>query len=113
MTETPGERGGPRLDLRALDVGENGPRTDAVMRAVLERITTRASRPEWAAWMARAQRGLAAVAAVLLLLAGTLVFAQRRRDTGVDLTATIETWALSSHVPTNGELLTTYQGYRR
>ena len=113
MTETPGKRGQPRLDLRALDLGENHSRADAVMRAVLERITTRASQPEWQEWMARTQRGLAAAAAGLLLLAGALVFAERRRDTGVELTELIETWVISSHVPTNGELLSAYQGYRQ
>lgn len=113
MTETRGERGGPRLDLRALDLDENRPRADAIMRAVLEQIAPGIDQPEWWAWMARAQRGLAAAAAVLLLLAGALVFAERRSETGVDPTELIETWAASSHVPTNAELLSAYLGYRQ
>lgn len=113
MTERRVDRDRARLDLRALDVGDSRARADAVIQTVLGQITARASQPGWMAWMPRAQRGLAAAAAILLFLAGAVVLAEGRADPGADVTALIATWALSSHVPTNGELLTAYQGYRR
>ena len=113
MTERPDDSGGPRLDLRALDIADNRTRADAVMRAVLEQITARRSQPEWLAWMPRAQRSLAAAAAILLLLAGAVVLAEGRGNPGADVADLMATWASSGHVPTNGELLAAYQGYRQ
>jgi hypothetical protein len=113
MTEETDDGHRERLDLRALDVGPIPLREDATVQGVLARITTRSIQPEWQSWMVPAQRGLAAAAAVFILLAGAMVFLQRGPTTGTDATALIESWVATGQVPTNGELLTAYMGYRR
>ncbi len=104
---------GGMLDLRALDAGPIPSREDATVHAVLARITTRSIQPEWHSWMVPAQRGLAAAAAVFILLAGAAVFLRREPETGTDVTLLLEAWVTTGQVPTNGELLAAYKGYRR
>ena len=113
MTEDHNDRPLARLDLRALDVAEDPARSDRMVQAVLERVTTPRARPveSWE-WMVRVQRRAAAVAAVLLLVAGAILFTGREtRSDG--LNQLIEEWVISNHVPTNGELLVAYKGYSR
>lgn len=107
------KRAESRLDLRALDASGDADREDAVIRAVLTRISEREPRSEWPVWIARAQRGLAAAAAVLLLLAGASFFSAREVSAPADAVELIQAWAASSHVPTNGELLAAFEGYRQ
>lgn len=113
MTDGIGDRDAERLDLRELDLVADRSREDAAVQAVLARITARPIQQEWWAWMARAQRGLAAAAVVFVLLAASLVLTGRGSDTQGDLATLIESWVTSGQVPTNGELLTAYQGYRQ
>ena len=113
MTESTGDRDSERLDLRALDIAVSSAREDATMQAVLARITPRSIQPEWWVWMSRAQRGLAAAAVIFVLLAGAAILSGRDTDTGGDVTALIEAWVASGEVPSNGELLTAYKGYRQ
>jgi hypothetical protein len=102
-----------RLDLRVLDIADDALRHNEIARAVMGRITTiRPLRADWWLSLLGAQRRLAAVAAVLLLVAGAVLFADRQTR-GDGLTELIEDWAKSSHIPTNGELLAAYQGYSR
>jgi hypothetical protein len=113
MTENRERRAESRLDLRALDVADDVTRKDAVIQAALKQISTRARYAEWPDWMIRAQRGLAAAAAVLLLLAGAVVLTQSDQGAPLDPAELIQQWARSSHIPTNGELLSAYMGYRQ
>ncbi len=113
MTENLERRAESRLDLRALDVTDDLAREDAVIQAALRQISTRARDAEWPDWMIRAQRGLAAAAAVLLLVAGAVVLAQSDQSDPADPAELIQQWARSSHIPTNGELLSAYMGYRQ
>jgi hypothetical protein len=113
MTENRERRAESRLDLRALDVTDDLAREDAVILAASRRISTRAHDAEWPDWMTRAQRGLAAAAAVLLLMAGAVVLAQSDQSAPADPAELIQHWARSSHIPTNGELLSAYMGYRQ
>jgi hypothetical protein len=113
MTDWKGDSGSERLDLRALDAGASASREDAIIQAALARITTRSVQPQWHVWMATAQRGLAAAALVSILLAGAMVFSRHGTGTRVDGTELIESWVASGQVPTNGELLAAYMGYRR
>lgn len=103
-----------RLDLRLLDAGDDPGRQEAVIQAVLARLTTtdEADRMRWTT-MARVQRVLVAVAALWLLAAGLVVFGDRGGTAGTNVTAVVETWARSSHVPTNAELLVAFKGYHR
>lgn len=113
MTENRERRVESRLDLRALDVGEDVAREDAVIQAALRRISTRARDAEWPDWLTRAQRGVAAAAAVLLLLAGAVLLTQSEPHAPTDPAELLQHWARSSHIPTNGELLSAYMGYRQ
>ena len=112
MTEKMDDRDRGRLDLRALDVGSSASHEDAVIHAVLARIATRSMQPEWHSWMVPAQRGLAAATVVFVLLAGAVVLS-RRGPEETDGTTLIESWVAAGQVPTNGELLAAYMGYRR
>ena len=49
----------------------------------------------------------------LFLLAGAAVFLRREPETGTDVTLLLEAWVTTGQVPTNGELLAAYKGYRR
>lgn len=111
MTESRSDHEGSRLDLRLLDVGDEQARADEVMRAVMERIARGATEPDWLVGLVRARRALATVAAILLLIAGAFVMRESGTDTGIELAEQIESWALTRHAPTNGELLAAYKGY--
>jgi hypothetical protein len=103
MTEDRREPG--RIDLRDLDGPADPRQADRVIGAALARARLGASdgwpdgRMAWAA------------AALLLLTAGLVLFVPRR--TPEEHTALITRWTLSSHVPTNGELLAAFGGYPR
>jgi hypothetical protein len=110
MTESR-DPGGGRLDLRALDAAADPGRTDAIVGAVLTSIASGSPRDDDIPRLLRAQRRMLAVAAVLAALAtAAVVSAPRRSEVGAS--DVIASWAESSHVPTNGELLAAYQGYR-
>lgn len=104
-----------RLDLRALDAAMDATRDNAVITEVMSRI---ASETPGAAdditRLVRAQRRLLAVAAVLAAIAAAAVLASPRRpaESPTPAPEVIASWTESRHVPTNGELLAVYQGYR-
>ena len=106
-----------RIDLAVLapDVEES----ERVIGAVMARL---ASRPQYAPGPAPlgvleiigrylAPRWIAAAAA-LVVFASLAGIAANRRAASTAHTA-IATWADRQHVPTNGELLLAFQGYRR
>lgn len=115
MTENRERGAESRLDLQALELTDDPAHEDAVIQAAVRRISTstRARDAEWPVWMTRARRGLAAAAAVLLFLAGAVVLAQSGEGAPTDPAELIQHWARSSHIPTNGELLSAYMGYRQ
>lgn len=105
MTD-PRERIG-RVDLRALDLERDGTREDAVVARALASLQPR---PADVIPLLSARRHLAFAAAVLGAIALLTVLQSRGR--GADGDALVMTWTTSGHVPTNGELLAAYQGYR-
>ena len=116
MTErTPEDQ--PRLDLRSLDVVPDPVRIDAIVGAVMHRVRSDEAeherRHEDLAALRRARRYLLAAAAVFAFIATASVLTSSRRTNdfgqGADVVAR---WAEALHVPTNGELLVIYQGYR-
>lgn len=100
-----------RLDLRALDARADDARLDVLIRAVVDRL---ADSPRVASdevtRLLRARRRLVAVAAVLAGVAAATMLAGPRRSPAVGADP-VSTWAQTSHVPTNGELLAVFQGY--
>jgi alpha-D-ribose 1-methylphosphonate 5-phosphate C-P lyase len=100
-----------RLDLRVLDAGADDARREALIRAVANRLADvpRAAADELTRLL-RVRRRLLAVAAVLAGVAAATVLANPRRSPAVPADP-ISTWAQTSHVPTNGELLAVFQGY--
>ena len=102
---------GRRLDLRALDAGADDGRRDAMIRAAIDRL---ADSPREIAdeltRLLRARRRLLVIAAMLAGVAAATVLANPRRSPAAPADL-ISTWALTSHVPSNGELLAVFQGY--
>jgi hypothetical protein len=108
MTEDFRERG--RIDLRALDERADPARAERVIGAALARASSGGS--AGGAVSGRPGRRVAALfgaAALLLLAAGLLVFAPRRPPESAP--SLVAAWTLSSHVPTNAELLAAFGGY--
>jgi hypothetical protein len=111
------ERDEERIDLSAL--GKADPRqTDSVVAAAMVRVLATAPQREplladLATWW---RPGLVAAAAVVLLALGLVLTRQGRlAESGAptSLESRVLEWAESGHVPTNGELLATFQGYSR
>src|SRR5688572_23251319 len=106
------ETGQGRLDLRALDAGPDPTRTAATGGAVPSSISAAGSpRGDVIPRLLRAQRHLLALAAVLAAIATAAVVTGPRRSE-VGASDVIASWAETSYVPTNGELLAAYHGYR-
>ena len=110
MTDQP-ER---RLDLRSLDAANDPARTDAIVGAVMSRVRDMPrdvilSEAKDLLLFRRYQRLLLAVAAVLAAIATAAIARSSRSADSPDV---IADWATSSHVPTNGELLAAFHGYR-
>ena len=112
MTDPDDRSSGGRIDLGALDIARDRGREDAVMQKVMKRLA-RASSETDVIPIARYQRGMAAAAAVLLMVAGALVVVTDRPPPDDDVADMMMGWVESGHVPTNGELLAAYRGYRR
>jgi hypothetical protein len=98
-----------RLDLRSLDAGDDPVRTDAVVRSVMSGIVRR-PRGDDVRELRRYRVALLAAAAAFLVTALGAVRVQR--DAQSPDSDAIAEWARDGHVPTNGELLAAYQGYR-
>ena len=111
MTDPDDLSSGGRIDLSALDVARDARREEAVVQRVMHRIARTSSETDVIP-IARYQRGMAAAAAVLFMLAGALVVVTDRPPPDDDVADVMMGWVESGHVPTNGELLAAYGGYR-
>jgi len=103
-----------RIDLRAIDAPADPLQAQQVIAAAMSRMAAdRESNGDVLTSIVIYARPLLAAAAALLLIAtGTLIITQGRAQ--ADQPASVlATWAESSHVPTNGELLAAFQGYDR
>jgi hypothetical protein len=96
-----------RVDLRALDLERDQTRENNLVAGVMARLQPR---PPDVIPLLMVRRYLAIGAAVLAAIAALTVLQSRGRDADGD--ALLMTWTTSGHVPTNGELLAAYQGYR-
>lgn len=99
-----------RLELRILDLADAPRRTDALVSSVMAEIKRR-PRADGVHELRRYRLVLLAAAAVLCAIA---LVAMRAFPAGSQVAAAdmIAGWAREGHVPTNGELLAAYQGYR-
>lgn len=112
MTESSREPG--RIDLRAIDHPPDQLQAERVISGAMARLAAeRDSGGDVLATIVIYTRPLLAVAAALVLVAtGTLMSTQRQTEP-VEPASVLASWAESSHVPTNGELLAVFQGYDR
>jgi hypothetical protein len=100
-----------RLDLRSLDAGPDPARADAAIAATMNRLRQRSPGDDDLRELRRYRVALMAAAAVLLAVALASIVARPIPSNDAPSDPLVE-WAQSSHVPTNGELLAAYQGYR-
>ena len=110
MTEqTPG-----RIDLRAIERADSA-QADRVIAAAMARIAAspgQQPRDMVVDWVERFTRPALIAAAMLAAVAiGTLALTDGRGDEPPPQVAALADWIESQHVPTNGELLMTFQGY--
>jgi hypothetical protein len=98
-----------RLDLRVLRAEHDPAREEAVIRRVLTRIqSTDRSQADAMVRLERIHRHMLMAAAGLATMAIVASLWAPRR---VPANPVID-WAVARHVPTNGELLVTFTGYR-
>jgi hypothetical protein len=106
-----------RLDLRSLDPLPDSKRVDDLVAAVIDRvkndISKRVQHSRELVVLRRARRYLLAAAVVFALFAiASVVWSSRRmRDVGAGAELVAQ-WTQAGHIPTNGELLVVYKGYR-
>lgn len=98
-----------RIDLRALDELADPARAERVISAALARVNLT---PRALPWLAGRFRPILAVAAVLFLVAFGLLRGAPRAEAPVEPSAALAGWVASDHVPSNGEILTAFRGYR-
>jgi hypothetical protein len=112
MTDSSREPG--RIDLRAIDEPADPRQAERVIAAVMSGMAanSESSGDVLAGIGVYARPLLATAAALVLIAAGTLIATESRTpsDRGESVLAS---WAETSHVPTNGELLAAFQGYNR
>jgi negative regulator of sigma E activity len=105
--------------LRAIDSAD-AQQADRVIAAAMSRISASPDQYPRDTVVALAERftrpALVAAAVLAAVAIGTVAFtnARRERDSSPEASqvATLASWAESQHVPTNGELLLAFQGYR-
>jgi hypothetical protein len=107
MTDDPGE---PQ-DLAGLQLGDDPARTNALIAGIVARARRTPQRSNDIVQLHRMQRTLAAAAAAFVAIAAVTVFMTPRGTADISTDQLIASWADSRHVPTNGELLTLFQGY--
>jgi hypothetical protein len=102
-----------RIDLRAIDEPSDSAQADRVIAAALARAAGESAAPsDVLSSIETLTRPLLALAATLLVTAfGTLLLTRGRAI--AEPATVVANWAEQSHVPTNGELLATFQGYGR
>jgi hypothetical protein len=112
MTDRSREPG--RIDLRAIDEPADTAQADRVIAAALARRSEPAAATAGVLMSIEAYTGpLVAIAAGLIIAASGTLLLTRGRVEADPPTSVVANWAESSHVPTNGELLATFQGYGR
>jgi hypothetical protein len=102
-----------RIDLRAIDTPADPLQSGRVIAAVLARMAAEDDATDVLGSVVVYSRPLLAAAAVLLMIAAGTLFLTRGRTQTDQRANMLAAWAQSSHVPTNGELLATFQGYDR
>lgn len=115
MTEDAAEPG--RVDFRALTDDPQFANVERVMTGVRARFGTPAARrslrrPSALGALVAHARPLAAAAAILIALSLAAVTHSATRSVASPQ-QTLATWVQANHVPTNGELLSTFGGYGR
>lgn len=112
MTEqqnTPG-----RIDLRAIE-SLNSPNADRIIAEAIARsgIGARTRQSSiLSALQAQARIGFAAAAILLVVAVGTVALTESG-GAAREPEMVLADWSRSNHVPTNAELLSTFQGYGR
>ena len=104
-----------RIDLRAIDNADPG-REDRVIAATMSRIAESPQqypRDLLLEWTERFTRPALVAAAVLAAIALGTVTLTRSHESQAPQVVALASWVETQHVPTNGELLLAFQGYRR
>lgn len=111
---TDGSREPGRIDLRAIDALPDALQARRVIAAVMSRMAAdgESKGDVLTSVLSYARPLLAAAAALLLIATATLILTQGRTQDNQPASV-LATWAESSHVPTNGELLAAFEGYDR
>lgn len=103
-----------RIDLRAIDEPADPNQAERVIAAVRSRKRVPMSETaDVLAGVAAWSRPILAAAAALLLAATATLLRTRERAQDDQPVSVVASWAESSYVPTNGELLAAFQGYGR
>lgn len=116
MTDSQKDPPRDRLDLRPL--APTDAERERVIGDVMARLASRPRFPDRTGLVEAVGELLPpmwAVAATALLAAGSMLAVARYRHVGNDATlySTVASWTAAEHVPTNAELLLTFQGYAR
>jgi hypothetical protein len=111
MTDPTGPSRG-RIDLRAINA--DGGAADRVIARAMQQIRSDPLRAEREPLVDidRYVRPVLVAAAVLAALAAGIVTTTRRPTYDTPAIATLASWVETQHVPTNGELLVAFKGYR-
>jgi hypothetical protein len=100
-----------RIDLRAIDAS-NEERVVANVMSTIRSMPVEETVDVWWSIGRYARPVLAAAAGFVIIALGVVALTRRGADE-TQYASTLEEWTTSSHVPTNGELLATFQGYQR
>jgi hypothetical protein len=114
MTEGQQEPG--RIDLRAIDEPDLADRGDRIIAEAIARSAPffQTPRPDLFAALREHERLLLGIAAVVLVVAtGGIVLTRDAAAVRNTPEVLLAEWSRSNHVPTNGELLSAFQGYGR
>jgi hypothetical protein len=104
-----------RLDLSALDAGDDAARRDALIAAVIARTRAVPQQPEPLLKLLRARRRVALVTAALAGLAATALILLPAPGTASAPAMTSDRllgWVNANRAPTNAELLAAFLGYQ-
>lgn len=111
MTDRSRELG--RIDLRAIDEPADPLQAQRVIAAAMARMAAGESSGDVLASIVTYARPLLAAAAALVLVATGTLLVTHGRTQNDQPASVLATWAESSQLPTNGELLAAFQGYDR
>jgi hypothetical protein len=117
MTDSRNQQEEGRVDLRVFEPSDS--QSDRVIGKVIAALATRSqgappSGPDALEIVGRYLPPAWIAAAALLVIASSVaVVAKRGPAESTSIDGTVATWASQDHVPTNGELLSAFQGYQR